>query len=135
MATKKQRRRREKDQRHDWEVVYVDDAGNEIESPAEASPAGKPAARTAKAQAPRGRGGRPLRELQPPSLPRALKWAGGFAVAMFVFTSTAGKGTVLTSFVTSLVYGVMFVPLFYFMHRVQYRAYVRMRDRAAAKKS
>ena len=38
MPSRKQRRRRQKDRRHDWEYVYVDDAGQEVEAPDEESP-------------------------------------------------------------------------------------------------
>ena len=31
MAKRKQKRRQQKARRHDWEYVYVDDAGNEVE--------------------------------------------------------------------------------------------------------
>src|SRR5438128_289185 len=53
MPTRKQRRRQEKLRRHEWEEVWVDDEGEEIEPPPEvAATAAKKAAPTTRRSAP-----------------------------------------------------------------------------------
>ena len=74
MATQKQRRRRAKEKRHDYDLVYVDEDG--VEQPVEREEAprkppgrarqGSTAAKSQKAQ-PAGKRGRRGREAQPPS--------------------------------------------------------------------
>ena len=69
MPSRKQRRKRAKDRRHEWEYVYVDETGEEVEAPEEAliSRNGK---RTPEQRA-KPRGG--MREVQPPSWRRVGK--------------------------------------------------------------
>src|SRR6266508_1458648 len=68
MPTKKQRRRQQKSRRHEYEYVYVDDEGNEVEIDTselrseKAEKSAKPAAQSA-----RGAARRPTRTVQPPS--------------------------------------------------------------------
>ena len=70
MPTKKQRRRRQKDRRHEYEFVYVDDEGREVEVDSEelgqASPR-RNGKRDAKRQPQKGRDGRPVRQVAAPS--------------------------------------------------------------------
>ena len=71
MPTKKQRRRAQKERRHEYETVWVDEEGNELEEPPEelVEAAGKRDATKPKpkAKAAQQRGGRPVRL---PRLPR-----------------------------------------------------------------
>ena len=69
MATKKQRRRRAKEQRHDY--VWVDDEGNEIDAPD-----GTPDKSETRGRSPR-------RDPQAPSWQRTFKRSAIFAPIMF----------------------------------------------------
>src|SRR5712691_3780591 len=127
MATKKQQRRRQKEQRHQYEEVWVDAEGNEIdyEPPAREKAAraekGKPAAR---AQA---RGGRPVREIKPPSWPRVARRALLFAPLLFVALSFGKHPPAIpVRLAISVGYTALFVPTFYWIDRFAYRRYQRM---------
>src|SRR5919108_3073172 len=97
MPTRKQRRRQQKLRRHEWEEVWVDAEGRELEPeevPVEETPAkvrdrartnGKPRAQRQPAQ-------RSGRVVQPPSWRRVLKRAGIFAPIMFVVVYLLNRG-------------------------------------------
>src|SRR5205823_11008541 len=92
MPTRKQRRRHEKARRHDYEYVYVDDEGNEVEmDPAELR-AAKDGRRDAKPQKAGGRSSArstTRKGVEPPSWRRATRRAAIFGpvlvVAMMLF--------------------------------------------------
>ena len=136
MPTRKQRRRREKDFRHDVRVFEVDDEGNEVpiselREKAPAKP--KPAANGAKT-AVKGRA-RPAREVPPPSWERALKRGGlmgGLMLLLFVFVFKSG-GPVQRIGI-GIFYAIAFVPLTYFIDRTAYRTYQRRLERASEPK-
>jgi hypothetical protein len=121
MPSKKQRRRREKLKRHEWELVQLDEEGNEIPiEPAQLKKAaanGKPAA---------ARGRRPVREVKAPSWNRSFKRAAIFVPFLYIFLSI-GKNAppLLTRVGISILYAVVFVPMFFFVDRMAYRAYQR----------
>src|SRR5437868_15287087 len=109
MPTRKQRRRREKTFRHDYDFVTYDEEGNEIEvDPSQLRPAKeKPEKPAAKA---RGTGGRALREPPKPSWQRALKrggiWGGLMVLVIIVFF----KGQSIASRVAvGVLYAVAFI--------------------------
>src|SRR3954471_20215566 len=90
MPTRKQRRRLQKERRHEYETVWVDSEGNELEEPPEdlaekpekrdgAKPKPKPKANATH------RGGRTVRVPPPPSWQRAAKRAGILGAVIFVF--------------------------------------------------
>ena len=97
MPTRKQRRRREKNFRHEYETVLLDADGNERplddeemraerDARAQAKAEAKPAAR--KTGATDQRRGRGMREVAPPSWERALRRGGlmgGLMLVAFVF--------------------------------------------------
>ena len=121
MATKKQRRRRAKENRHDY--VWVDDDGNEVDAPADED---EPAER--------GSGGRgPRRDPQPPSWNRTLKRGAIFAPIMFgtvlLLSPNLPIATKITQ--TALIVAI-FIPFSYFLDRLFYRAAQR---RAAREQS
>ena len=132
MATKKQRRRRGK-----YEYVFVDEDGNEVEQPkAGAAPAkagGKAASSGAKTGTTPRRG---VREAKPPSWPRAAKWAGVYGILMLLFTlSTAKKGSSPAGGVLAAVlFAVVFLPGIYYLHRLQYRTYLRQLEKQGKSK-
>jgi len=133
MPTRKQRRRDLKSKRHQYEFVYVDAEGNELdEAPPELleqeeqrkrerTNGAKAAAAGAKGkkQAPqRGR-----REPQPPSWNRALKRSAILAVFFFVLISFGSRGNVGIALIQTLPIVLLYVPLMYYMDRWMYRRY------------
>ena len=141
MATKKQRRRRQKGLRHEYEYVYVDDDGREVavedaDDAPEAAPA-KPKAAAAKAEkspAKRGaaRSARSTRTIQPPSWRRVGKRALIFAPLMFVtLTLLADELTVGQRAFQTVYLLAIFIPFTYLMDRFMYRRFVRSGGAAA----
>lgn len=139
MPTRKQRRRRDKTFRHEYETVLIDEEGKEtplteLRTHEEAKPARKNGTAQKK---PAGRGSRrPVREAAPPSWNRALKrggmWGGLMIVVSIFFL---GKSAPLASrLLIGILYGVAFVPLMYFVDRMTYNAYLRRSGGGPAKK-
>ena len=135
MPTRKQRRRREKNFRHEYETVLLDADGNERplddeemraerDARAQAKAEAKPAAR--KTGATDQRRGRGMREVAPPSWERALRRGGlmgGLMLVAFVFLfKNAPIGMRLG---WGAFYAVAFIPLTYWVDRTAYRAYQR----------
>ena len=124
MTTKKQQRRRQKLNRHEYEDVYVDDEGNvvapdEAEELVGAQPAAK-ASRAAKAEKPVGRGGRTV---EPPSWRRTLKRGLLFFPLMLITVMLLGKDLSLAQQVTqSVVLMGFFLPFSYFMDTMVWRS-------------
>ena len=116
MPTRKQRRRRAKEHRHEY--VWEDDQGNELD-PAEL-PSGKvrepaPAASS-----------RSARDVQPPSWRRTLKRALVFAPIMFATVYLLSPGLPLVTKVTQTLFIVaIFIPFSYFLDGVFYRSHRR----------
>ena len=138
MPTRKQRRRQQKLRRHEYEEVWVDEEGHEIDvDPATAAPASKrsangaPRTRTAKPAPARDAKGRPLREIQPPSWPRVLKRAAIFLPIMYLVISLTSKNVSTPGrILNALVLALLLVPTMYFMDRVTYRAFLKRTGRA-----
>jgi hypothetical protein len=134
MPTRKQRRRRQKSLRHEWEYVYVDEEGHEVEvDPAELEQS-KDERPKARQQTDR-RNGRPAqgkqrtrRVPQPPSWRRAAKRAallGALFVVVFAFGLGGKNSNPLSAVLIGLIYATAFVPLQYFIDKVTYRAYLK----------
>jgi hypothetical protein len=130
MPSRRQRRRREKLQRHEWEFVQYDEEGNEIV--VEPAPGGKEKEKAKPAQTkqsngkPTSRSGRPLREVKPPSWNRAAKRALLFVPFLFIFLSLGKHApSVPVRIAISTLYAAVFVPMFFFVDRLTYRAYKR----------
>jgi hypothetical protein len=121
MATKKQRRRRAKEQRHEWETVYVDAEGNEVEPPEDEAPAsnGRAAVATTKKKAAPAT---TQRTVQPPSWRRVGKRGLLFAPAMFLLMTFLEPDTTILerSFFTAQLLAI-FLPFSYVMDRMTYR--------------
>jgi hypothetical protein len=129
MATKKQQRRRQKERRHEYEEVWVDSEGNEIDyepSAAEKPKADGKAKPAAKGQPAKSRSGRPMREIKPPSWQRVSRRALILAPLLFVALSF-GKhpSPVPVRLLISVGYTALFVPTFYWIDRLAYRRYLR----------
>ena len=126
MATRKQRRRRQKDRRHDYEYVYVDDEGREVEPPEEVQPHQRTNGKPAEAPVKR-RGGRTI---EPASWSRVMKRALWIAPLMFLtLTLIAGNELTITQRLsqTALMLGI-FLPVSYVMDRTIYRASARRKS-------
>jgi hypothetical protein len=126
MPSRKQRRRQAKERRHDYEYVYVDDDGREVEvdaSEIEQRRNGK-AARPDRAAA----GGRTVK---PPSWNRVGRRALIFAPLMFATVYLLGRNdlSIVQMGVQTLVLLAIFLPFSYFMDSVTYRAYQRRLNR------
>lgn len=131
MPTRKQRRRREKDFRHDVRVFEVDEEGNEVpiaelrtrdERPKAAA---TPKTKAERKQAARGKyGNRPIREVPEPSWERAFKRGGlmgGLMLVAFLFLfKNAPIGLRLA---WGLFYALAFIPLTYWIDRTARRSY------------
>jgi hypothetical protein len=134
MPTRKQRQRKLKGKRHQYETVWLDEDGNELDGPppeaveerpqrpngARATPAKakKPAARDAK--------GRPVRVPPQPSWNRAVKRAALLGAVVFVlFSMTASKADnrYVAALVPAVIYTAMFIPFTYWIDRFAYRRY------------
>jgi len=120
MASKKQRRRRAKEQRHDY--VWVDDEGNELD------PEDVPDDKTAAGPVRQARG---QRRAQAPSWARTLKRAAIFAPIMFGTVVLLSPHLSMTTKITQTVLIVaIFVPFSYLVDRFLYRSFLRREARA-----
>jgi len=137
MPTRKQRRRRQKEQRHEYEIVYLDGEGREVE-PEDAKPRDdrRNGKRSDKRPAQKGRGGRPVKEVQPPSWSRVVKRALIFGPLIFIAFSLINSGQpILSRLAVAVVYTAFFVPFMYLMDRAMYRAYLRRSGQAPTRSS
>jgi hypothetical protein len=144
MPTKKQRRRAEKERRHEYETVWVDAEGNELEEPPEepvASPRpkrddGKPKAKQPQQQ--QQRGGRSVRVPPPPSWQRAGRRSlilGAVVFALFyVVGSKGGKRDPFTAIEISVIYTLLFIPFTYYMDRWTYNRWQRRAEQQSGKR-
>ena len=134
MPSRKQRRRRTKDRRHDYEYVYVDEEGNEVEAEDVPQPSRNgTSARGAKAEAPiRVAGGRVVK---PPSWQRASRRGLLFAPAMFgiLFLLNRGSLPIAGLVLNTLILLAFFIPFGYLMDRMMYRTYLRRQTAGKAK--
>ena len=140
MPTKKQRRRAQKERRHEYETVWVDEEGNELDEPPEDFvPApekrdeAKPRAKTPQKQQ---RGGRPARVPPPPSWRRAAKRSLIIGVAIFAFFYILSKNghNLGTALALAVVYTVLFVPFTYTIDRFAYNRWLRRTGQQGAAK-
>src|SRR5215216_4263787 len=133
MPSRKQRRRREKLQRHEYEYVVETDEGEEVvESYREIEPddapsqqtngkrdRGKPAPRAASAKGPVDRRGKPIPK---PSLERSLKRALIFLPIFVIFLYLAAPSlTMIQKITQAVLLMLIFVPVTYFADKMVYR--------------
>lgn len=142
MPTRKQRRREQKSKRHEYEFVYVDSEGNELdEAPEDAvvpkqereerrNGTAKPAQKGTQS---RGRSqGRPLRQPPQPSWNRALKRGGMLGLVVFALFSLTAKGHYASVLPLALLYTLLFVPFTYYIDRFAYRRWEARRQGGTA---
>jgi hypothetical protein len=139
MATRKQRRRRAKTFRHEYDFVDVDDEGNE-------TPVERVAReRAEKKEAKPTRGGakrperpkrdRPLRVAPPPTWRRAAKRGGMMGAVIFIlFVFVLHGGSQQARAAEAVVYAILFIPVTYWADRLAYRTYLRRSAAASAGK-
>lgn len=127
MPSRKQRRRRNKERRHEHEIVYVDDEGREVEPPSDEAAGDRARGKNGDGKPARGKSRRGAgREYQPPSWKRSLRRALLFFPLFFIVFSLVNKrGAVESRLLASLAYSALFVPLTYMMDRTAYRTYLR----------
>jgi hypothetical protein len=136
MPTRKQRRRREKDFRHDVRVFEVDEEGNEVplaelRSTEERAPA---KAKQQQKQLKNAKG-RPVRVPPQPSWERALKRGGLMGAAMlFAFIFLFKSAALPLRIAWGVFYAAAFIPLTYWIDRTAYRTYQKRVARQSAKK-
>jgi hypothetical protein len=118
MATKKQRRRREKEQRHDY--MWIDDEGNEVEADGKAASGERSS---------RGES-RLARQPQAPSWRRTFKRGAIFAPIMLATVFLLSPDLPLTTKLTqTLLIVAIFVPFSFFIDRLFYRSFLRKQAR------
>ena len=130
MPSRKQKRRRQKLRRHEWEEVLIDEEGNEVVLDADERPKKeKPERRTA---ARSGQSRRPAREVPPPSWSRVAKRAALFAPLMFVVVHLVSGSEIswAQKALQTVLLLAFFLPFSYMMDRIAYRAYQRRLERS-----
>jgi hypothetical protein len=123
MPSRKQRRRREKLQRHEYEYVMETDEGEEVvvERPkSEVDKDGK----GRDSRAPRDRRGR---EIPKPSWQRVLRRTAIFAplILVVVFLTSGKEATTASKIYTAFVLLAFFIPFSYFVDVFMYRMFQR----------
>jgi hypothetical protein len=142
MPSRKQRRRREKSFRHEYEYVLIDDDGNEVVVPpdekrdgdggTDAAPTGGRAKKTQPSKTKSREPARVGREVKPPSWRRVGRRALLFAPLMFVVVSVLDNGlTPAQHAVQTAFLLVFFLPFSYVMDTVAYRMFLKRTGRTA----
>jgi hypothetical protein len=138
VPSRKQRRRRQKDFRHDVRVYEVDEEGNEVAIAELRAREEKPKPEARRAGKTNQTGRRPprgVREVQPPSWERALRRGGLMGGAMLlVFLFLLKSGPIAERLAIGIFYGVAFVPLTYLIDRTAYRSYLKRLERGSSPK-
>ena len=134
MPTRKQRRRREKDFRHDVRVYELDDEGNEVPIAELRERTEKPAPKARQQQQQKRGGSRPVRDVPPPSWHRAFRRGGAMGALMLVaFLFLFKNAPVGLRLLWGVFYAVAFIPLTYWIDRTAYRSFQKRQARHAAK--
>jgi hypothetical protein len=136
MPTRKQRRKREKDLRHEWEEVYVDEEGRELApeevdelAPAVAAKNGTASRTKAKSSQP-ARATRGGRTVQPPSWRRVFKRTAIFAPLMYVFITLTNRSvSPMYALLFTLQLVLLFLPFSYLMDKFTYRLWQKRQAR------
>ena len=135
----------QKERRHEYETVWVDAEGNELEEPPEEPAAGAPEKRDGAKPKPNAkatqqqRGGRTIRVPPPPSWQRAAKRALIIGTVIFVFIFIVGSRNGGHSFASALllavVYTALFIPFQYVLDRFAHNRWQRRADAQAASRA
>ena len=126
MPTRKQRRRKAKTFRHEFDFVTYDEEGNEVEvDRSELRPAKAKTSAKGKNGKPKGRTRAP-REVQPASWNRALKRGGIMGAGFFVLMTAFVRAPITLG----IVYGFAMIPMTYYVDRFAYRNYLRKQEKS-----
>ena len=129
MATQKQRKRRAKEKRHDYDLVYIDEDGVEQPVEREDEPR-KPTGRGSRATVSKSssssqssRRSRSAKAAQPPSWSKVIKRGAIFAPIFLATVMLLGgnKMTFVAALVQTVLLVAVFIPFSYFMDRVVWR--------------
>jgi hypothetical protein len=128
VPTRKQKRRQQKQRRHEYEEVYVDEEGNVVEvddAELEAQPTSSRNGRSDRAaRRPARTPARSGRTIQPPSWRRVLKRGAIFAPIMFILVSILPGGSDISiegRVLNTLFLVAIFLPFSYLMDTITYR--------------
>jgi hypothetical protein len=144
MPTRKQRRRAQKERRHEYETVWVDEEGNELEEPPEDLVATAPEKRDGTKPNPKPktgaqRGGRPVRVPPPPSWRRAVRRSlilgAVIFVAFYILGSGSGSRRLASALLITLVYTALFIPFTFVVDRFTYNRWQRRAEQQGQKSS
>jgi hypothetical protein len=142
MPTRKQRRRDLKSKRHEYEFVYVDGEGNEVEEPEEVEAPAKDASATngskpkqSAAKKPAGQSTGRRREPQAPSWKRAAKRSALLGIFVMIFFSFTQQGHLIRVLPTAVLFAAAYVPVMYYIDRAAYRRFQGRSAKAAATKN
>ena len=132
MPTRKQRKRMQKERRHEYETVWVDGDGNELEEPPDDAPRPaprerRPEGKNAKPQQKRPQqrsSSRATRTPLPPSWRRAMRRSLllGAVILVFIYISSHRVGSAL---LFAVLYTAIFIPFTYGLDRFAYRRWER----------
>jgi len=143
MPTRKQRRRTQKERRHEYETVWVDEEGNEVEEPPEEL-VHAPEKREGAKPKPKAKGqqqpsGRQTRVPPPPSWQRAAKRSlilGAVIFALFyILGSKNGNHNIGTALALAVVYTALFIPFTYTIDRFSHKRWQRRVEQQGQKGS
>jgi hypothetical protein len=140
MPTKKQRRRAQKERRHEYETVWVDEQGNELEEPPEelGEAVAKRDGAKSKPRSTQQRGGRPVRVPPAPSWERSARRALIFGVVIFavfyLLGSKNGHHNIASALGFGGIYTLLFIPFGYMFDRFAHNRWQRRADQEAAKR-
>ena len=124
----------EKERRHEYETVWVDDEGNELEEPPDDEPAPardrRPNGKKSQQKRPQQRQTRATRPPTPPSwrrsIKRSLMLGALMVVVVYLFNSKAkGSARIASSVGLAVLYTALFVPFTYYLDRFTYRRWER----------
>jgi hypothetical protein len=121
----------EKGRRHEYETVWVDAEGNELEEPPEdvAAAPDKGNGAKPKAKTTSQRGGRSVRVPPPPSWQRAARRSlilGGAIFALFyILGSKNGNHNLGSALALAVVYTALFIPFTYMIDRFSHNRWKR----------
>jgi hypothetical protein len=146
VATRKQKARRAKGKRHDYEVVYLDGEGNEVEpdeadlpSKAASSRNAKTPARattSAKRSTSTPSKSRLIREPKPPSWSRAIRRGAIFMPILIVVVLLTNRNqSPLAIAPVAILFTALVIPFGYFTDHLAWRAFEKRRGRKPVGKS
>lgn len=126
MATRKQRKRREKEQRHEY--VWEDAEGNVVD-PDEPQKNGDSPAQKSQSSAKKPRGGRTV---QPPSWQRSTKRGLIFGPIFFliVLLLNGGNLSITGALLNAILLLAVFIPFSYVLDKLVYRQYQKRQARS-----